>query len=133
MDELAGIFFHVNAGDADALGLAVDFDFKMAVCGDGQLVLGNLIAFWQIRVEIVLAGEPARFFYGAMGGQRHFNGVVHHFSVQHRQYAGHAQAHGTGVGVGRRAKSGRTAAENFGLGFELGVDFESDDGGEFHG
>ena len=104
VNELAGILFHVNAGDADAQGPAVDLDVQVPVGGDGQLVLRDLVALGQVGVKVVFAGEAAFRFDGAVGCQGHFDGVVHHLSVQHRQHAGHSQAHRTGVAVGGGAE-----------------------------
>ena len=99
MDEFSGILFHVNAGNPDAQGSAADVDVKITVGGDGQFILGDLVAFGQVRVKVVFAREPAFRLNGAMGCQGHFDGVVHHLFIEHRQYAGHSQAHRTGVGV----------------------------------
>ena len=56
---LPGVLFHVDARQAHALHLAIQFDVDVAAGTDGQLVLANLIAFGQIRVEVILAGEDA--------------------------------------------------------------------------
>jgi hypothetical protein len=66
-------------------------------------------------------------------GQGHFKGVFHHHAVEDRQYAGHAQAYGAGVGIRRRAERGGTSAEDFAFGQELGVDFQPDNGFVVHG
>ena len=57
--ELAGVFFHVDPADADALSATVGLHIDVAVLGEGQFVLGNLVALGQVGVEIVLAGETA--------------------------------------------------------------------------
>src|SRR3546814_10647477 len=49
---LAGVFFHVRARDADALGLSVNFNVEMAFVNDRQFVLRDLVALRQIRIEI---------------------------------------------------------------------------------
>ena len=51
----------------------------------------------------------------------------HRPSVQHRQRARQAEAHGTHVRVGRRAERGGTAAEDLRAGEELCVNLEPDD------
>ena len=55
-----------------------------------------------------------------------------HDIVEHGQHAGHAEAHRTGLGVGRRAERGWTATKNLGGSLELGVNFQADDGFEVH-
>ncbi len=54
---LAGIIFHVDAGDADALLPAVHLDIDEAVLGERLIVHGNLIALGRIGIEIILARE----------------------------------------------------------------------------
>ena len=54
---LAGVVFHVDAGDADAFGCAVDHDIDEAVLGERLIVLRNLVALGQVGIEIILAGE----------------------------------------------------------------------------
>src|SRR5579872_6880107 len=44
VNALAGIVFHVDTRDADALALAFDRDFDPAALGQRLVVLGNLIA-----------------------------------------------------------------------------------------
>ena len=132
MVEFAGVFLHVDAPDADALPRAADLDLDLAVLGDGQFVLGDLVALGQVGVEIVLAREAALAGDGAAGGERHAQGVVHHGPVEHGQHPRHAQADRADVGVGRRTELGRTAAENLGSGLELGVNLKTDDGFKFH-
>ena len=56
MDRLAGVFFEMRASNTDALFVAVCVgDEQLAVLNDGQLVLADLVALRQIRVEVVLA------------------------------------------------------------------------------
>ena len=71
MDQLAGVLLHVDAGQADAPVLALHIDVHVAVDGDGQLVLGYLIPFWQIGIKIILAGKAALSRNGAIRGQCH--------------------------------------------------------------
>jgi hypothetical protein len=68
-----------------------------------------------------------------VGGQGHAQGEFHDLFVEHRQNPGHAQADRAGMGVGWCAEFGGAAAENFGGGFELGMDFQADDRFELHG
>ena len=113
MNKLARILFHVDSGQADASGGAVQVNLHPAVFGQRQLILGNLIALGKIRIKIILAGKPAVRGNLAIGGQPHFDGKLHHFFVEHRQHPRHAQADRTGLGIGRRPELGRTAAKDF--------------------
>ena len=57
MDAFSGILFHMYAGDADALFFPGFSYFHIPFGTDGRLVLGDLVSFGKIRVEIILAGE----------------------------------------------------------------------------
>ena len=106
MHQLAGILFHVDAGEPDAFRLSVEIDFHMAVHGNGQFILGDLVPLGKIRVEIIFAGKAALGRYGAMGRQGHAQGVFHNLFVQHRQYPGHPQANRASMGIGRGTEFG---------------------------
>ncbi len=58
VQRLAGILFEMQPLDADAHALAVrQVDDHLALAHDGRLVLADLIALRQIRIEIVLPVE----------------------------------------------------------------------------
>ena len=61
----AGVFFHVQAGDADALdgagGAVPRRDVEVAVLRDGLVELRDLIALRVIGVEVVLPREDTAF------------------------------------------------------------------------
>ena len=94
----------------------------MALGADGPVVqgvftlLGDLVAFGQIRVEVVLAGPHGQGVDAAAAGQAHLDGVFHGFDVGHGQGAGHAQAHGTDQGIGLGAEFHLASAEHLGAG-----------------
>ncbi len=55
---LAGVVFHVDAGDADALAASPStIDIDKAVFGERLIVLRDLVALGQIGIEVVLARE----------------------------------------------------------------------------
>src|SRR5690606_17797261 len=56
---LAGILFHVDAGDAGALDFAAQLELQTTALGEGLLELADLVALGQIRIEVVLAREDA--------------------------------------------------------------------------
>ena len=57
MEAFAGVLFHVQAGDADALWAGRRGDVDVAVLGDGLVELRNLVALGQVGVEVIFAGE----------------------------------------------------------------------------
>ena len=133
MDQLAGILFHMDAGDTDGLWLLpIHLDLDAAMLTDRQLELGDLVALGQVRVKIILAGKAVFPVDGRIGGQAELDGRFHHLPVEHRQRAGHTQADRAGMGVGRRTELGGTAAENLAFGLHLGMDFQPDHGFKFH-
>ncbi len=70
----------MEAGDADAFLGAGDFNFEPAAGGEWQLVLGDLVALGEVRVEIVLSGEAGMVVDGAVererGAHGHFDGAL---------------------------------------------------------
>src|SRR5690606_35808743 len=60
VEKLSGVFFDVNPVNADFLFAFFRLDFHIAVPAQGQVVLGDLVALGQVRVEVifpVLLGE----------------------------------------------------------------------------
>ena len=56
--ELAGVFFHVGAFNFDApFGAVVEDNVEVTVIGYGLVVLGDLVVFGLVGVEIIFAGE----------------------------------------------------------------------------
>ena len=132
MDQFAGVFLHMDTGDTDAFGLAVDFDIEVAVLADRQVVLRSLEVFRQVRIIVVFAVEFAvrgnRAVQGDAGSDREFQ----HFFVQHRQHAGQAETHRANVRVLLAAELSGAAAKNLGSGFQLRMNFQADDCSKFH-
>ncbi len=122
-----GIFFQVKTGDADALFGATDFNFQPAVGSERQFVLRDLIALGEVRVEVVFPGKTRAFLNRAIQGERGAHGHFHSALVQYGESSRQAEAHWADVGIRRVAKAGGAAAEDFRLGQELDVDFQTDD------
>ena len=59
VDRLAGVLLQMQPLDADLEALAVDLDLDLALADDGLLVLADLVALRQVRIEVVLAVEDA--------------------------------------------------------------------------
>ena len=57
MQALAGFFFQVHTSDSNLLGPGVGCHFDPAVLGQWLVVLRNLIALRQVRIEVVFARE----------------------------------------------------------------------------
>ena len=59
MGQFAGVLFQVHAADLDIQPAGLRTHGKQAVFGQRMFVLGDLIAFGQIGIEIILARELA--------------------------------------------------------------------------
>ena len=79
--QFAGVFFHVNSGDADFRLLSVNIQQDMAMLRQRICVLGYLITFGQIRIKIILPGKFAGFIDFAVCRQRHFHGELDDFFI----------------------------------------------------
>src|SRR5207253_1039229 len=89
--------------------------------------LGDLVALGEIRIEVVLAGEPVSGPDSAIQGQPGPNGELDGVAVQNRQAAGETQTGGTGLAVRRHPEPGATATEQLGLREQLGMNLQADD------
>ena len=85
MTQFAGIFFHMDSGNTDALFFSVDFNVDISILGNRLLVLGDLVAFGKIRIKIIFAGKPAVGANVAVGCQSRAQGVFNHLFVKNRQ------------------------------------------------
>jgi len=110
----------------DALAVA-QFDNDLALADDWRLVLADLVALRQIRIEIVLPVEGRLqvdlCFQAEAGADR----LRHALLVDDGQHAGHRRIHQRDVIVWRAAEFSRGARKQFGVRGHLGVDFQPDD------
>ena len=129
VDGLAGFFLQVDAPQSDESGAVLALDLDTAAQGDGfarPVVLRDLVALGQVRIEVVLAREGAGLRHVAVHGQRHADGVFDGAAVQDGQDAGHAEADGTHAAVRLAAEGHGTSAEDLRIRQELGVHFQPD-------
>ena len=129
--QLACILFHVDTGNADAFMLAVNNNVDMTAKADRFIKLGNLIVLGQVRIEVVFTVEFVVFLDIAVQRQACFDSEINNLLVQHRQCTGHTQANRAYMGVGQAAESSGAAAECFSFGFQLGMNFQADNGNIF--
>ena len=104
MLELAGVFFEVDADDADLLGAALAVDFDPAALAQGLLVLRDLVALGQVGIDVVFARKNAAMLDLAMEGHAGHNRQLDGATVDHGQGAGLAGTHRADMGVGRHLK-----------------------------
>jgi hypothetical protein len=122
MERLAGVFLHMNARQADVRGGAVNGDVEPAAECQRPLVLRDLIALRQIRIEVVLAREDRFRLETAPQRECRLDGVVDGNRVEDGKRAGKPEADRADLRVRRRAEIGPAAAEHFGRRSKLRVD-----------
>ena len=126
---LAGVFFHVQAGNTDSFLAATGAtDLDVAVLGNRLVKLRNLVALGKIGVEIVLASKDGALADLAVERHRGEHGKLDRLTVQHRQRARKAKTHRTDISVWRITELSGAAAEDLRLRQKLDVNFQSDDG-----
>jgi len=124
---LARVLLEVRTREPDRPFSAIDDDVNSAALDDGDLVLRDLIALREIRVEVVLAGEDASRVDLAPDGEAEADRALDGATVQYRQYAGKRDVDRRGFTVRRRAELGRGAGEDLRRGRQLRVRLETDD------
>ena len=103
MDELGRVLLEVGARDPDRDGALGRLERQPAVGGERQVVLADLVALRQVRVEVVLAvpaGRARRLRADRDAGRED---VLDRAPVDGRQGAREAEADRADVGVRRRA------------------------------
>ena len=125
---LPRILLHVDAGDAAPLGLAGDLEDQLAAFAERRIELRDLVALREVGIEVVLSGELALAPDVATEGYACAQGQRYSLALQHGERARVARAYLVDDRVCRLAEGDGTAAENLGIGAQLRVDFEPDDG-----
>ena len=113
VNHFACIFLHVNPRYADSLFFFVLFNIDISMFGKRLGILGNLIPFGEVRIEIVFPRKGAYLVNLTISRQCHFYCVLDDLPVQNGQDTGHTDAYGTGVGIGHGPKNSRAGAEYF--------------------
>ena len=101
---LAGVLLQVHPLDLHAVGLAVDLDVQVPGGAQRLVVLGGLEALGDVRVEVVLPGEPAPGRDPAAEREPDPDRRLDRRRVGHRQRAGQAQADRAGLRVRARRR-----------------------------
>src|SRR5438094_4302794 len=112
MKVFARILFEMRPADAHALGRAVLADVQPTMLTNRQLILGNLIAFRQIGIEVILSREAVLWRNGTVQRQPRPDRKLDGLAINHGQYTGHAETDRASLGVRRRSKGGGAAAKH---------------------
>ena len=90
MDGFTGVLFHVDAFDAHGTcGTVAKFDQHFTFPYDGVVELGNLVALWQIWVEIVFAVKRGFQMDFGVQAKARAHGLFDAKFVDDGQHAGH--------------------------------------------
>ncbi len=128
-----GVLLEMGTRDPHLEAAAGGLHHEAPVGRERQLVLADLVALGQVRVEVVLAVPARHLGRGRLDGHAGGQHVSHGLTVDHRQRAGQPQADWAGVGVGGGvADVIGAAAEHLRRGPQLHVDLDADDGLEDH-
>jgi len=115
----------MNSMDSNTSRPGFHFQFNPSVSSKGEFILGYLISFGEVGIEVVLSRELAVGRNSTVSGQGHLHSEFDHVSIQNREYTRHAQAHRTDMGIRAAAEPGGAATENLALGQELSMYFQS--------
>ena len=119
VDQLAGVFFHVDAMQTHAADLSAR--------RQRLFELRDLISLGQVGIEIVLAREDGVRVNLATVGDGRAQRQLHRFAVQHRQRSRISEANGADAGVGWGAEGRGAGTENFRRRQKTGMHFQTDD------
>ena len=124
MDQLAGIFFNLNAVNTDDPPVGKG---EVSVSADGLFQLRDLVGFGKIGVTVVFAHHAGGFGDFAVQGKPGALGEFHDVAVEPGQCARQTDTHRAAVGVGGAAKGCGAAAENFCSGGKLHMGLQTAD------
>jgi hypothetical protein len=127
MDILTGILFQVGASNPHALVRLSGRDINPAMFADRRLVLGNLIAFREIGIEVMLPRKSVVLADPAIQGKTRPDSHLDRSPVDDRKAAWESEADGAGLTVGRQAEHRPTSAKHLRLRSQLGMDLDTDD------
>ena len=124
----AGVLLEVGADELDvAAGAAFRLDGDSPPRRDRVLVLADLVALRQVRVEVVLAREDASGGDAGADREAEPDRHPHRLAVEHRKHPGKPEVDRARLGVGRRSVAGRSTGKELAPGEEAGVHLQPDD------
>ena len=126
VQRLARVFFQMRAHQPYGALFAIQKKLHLAALDHRNFELADLVTLGQIRVKIVLACKYAARRDMRTDRQPELDRTFHRATVHHRQGPRQGQVHRAGLRVGFGTECGRGAAEDLGMGGELGVGFEAD-------
>ena len=108
------------------LSAAFEFDHHLALAHDRRLVLADLVALRQIRIEIVLAVEHRAQVDLCVEPEAGAHGLADAFLVDDGQHAGHRRIDQRDMAVRLAAEFCRGPRKQFCVRGDLGMDLQAD-------
>ena len=127
MQGLARVLLEVRPRQAHGLLAIGQEDLQRTARDDRDLVLADLVALGQVRVEVILAREHRAPVDVRADREPEADRVRHRRSVYHRQHPRQGDVHRRSLRVGRRAERGRRAREHLAAGQQLRVGLDAHD------
>ena len=127
VEELAGILLEMEPLDADPDRAVGHVDHDLALADHRRLVLADLVALRQVRIEIILAVEHRAQIDPRGEAEPGAHRLGDAFPVDHRQHARHRRIDQRHLRIGRGAERGGGAGEQLRRRVHLGVDLQADD------
>lgn len=130
---LAGILLQMQALDADLdvfelpLAVRTDGNDDLALADDRVLVLRDLVALRQVRIEIVLPVEDRAIVDLCLQAQAGAHGLLDAFLVDDRKHARHCGIDERNIGIRLRSELGRRTGEQLRIAQHLRMDLHADD------
>ena len=127
VQRLAGILLEMGPGDTDDLFAAIlKLNGNPSGPDDRQLILADLIALGQIRIEIIFARKhrPRRYLGGDGKAEHHRH--AYRLAVENGQHPRVTEIDRAGVDIGFCTKGGGGTGENLAPRQQLSMNLESD-------
>jgi hypothetical protein len=126
VQRLPRVLFQVRPRQADGLLPARGRDRHGAALHDRDLVLADLVALRQVRIEVVLARKHRAPLDHRADGEPEAHRQLHCSGVRHGEHTRQREVNCAGLRIGRRAKRGRGAREHLAARAQLRVRLEAD-------
>src|SRR5439155_6570201 len=127
MKRFSSVLFKMDPHKPDPLPAAPGADLDTAADAERPIVLGDLVALGEIRIEVVLSGEDAPFRDRGADRETGHDRETDRPLVQHGKHPRKSEAHRTDLGIGSCSERSAAPAEYLRPRLELRVDFEAHD------
>ena len=128
MKTFSRILFHMDTVKADLFYFIVDTNPYLTTHANWCSMLGDLISFRKIRIEIIFACKIIVPGDIAIAGKANPDGKIDRLIIQLRKRSRVRKGNWADMRIRVSPKSRAIATEEFAFSEQLGVDFEANDG-----